>query len=136
MRLPLNGNFCYVGKEASKMTFFFDNNDNMASTCNNTATFKTNFSGGYITAKLQYSSKWSLSHFLFDSWVIKILTRFKKPVRKYPAINYLTREEIWKYSGHYFFHKFVYCRWWPYHCKPLLFIFLLILIWSFSFWLQ
>ena len=57
------------------MTFFFDN-DNMASIRNNTATFKTNFSGGYIIEKWQYSSEWSLSHLLFDSWVVKIPTRF------------------------------------------------------------
>ena len=62
----------------------------MDSIRNNMATFKTNFSGGCIIMKWPYCSEWSLSHLLFDSRV-KILTRFKKPVRKYSTINYLTR---------------------------------------------
>ena len=78
---------------------------------------KANFLSGRIIAKYPYFGEWSTSHLLFDSWV-KILIRFQKSTEKYSAINYLA----WEETGLYFFHKFGYCGWWPYHCEPSTFL--------------
>ena len=45
----------------------------------------------------------SVFPWVFDWWDLHIMA--------ISAINYLTREEIWIYSGHYFCYKFVYCGW-------------------------
>ena len=43
---------------------------------------------------------------------------WQKSVGKYSLTNYPAWEEIWGNSGPYFFHKYSYFRWWPYHCEP------------------
>ena len=94
---------------------------------------KTAFSSDRIIAKWPYFGEWSTSHLLFDSWV-KILTRFQKSIEKYSTINYLAWEETWGNSGLYFFHKFGYRGWWPYHCEPPIFLLSVMIFSKKLFW--